>query len=65
MNPAEAPAAKTHNLLSMMFKIRQASLTADFQNKFSTALNRMARNARTEEFFAGETVFSISANRRK
>ena len=53
MNPAEAPAAKTHSSLSTFFKIRQASLTADFQSKVNTTLTRMVRYAKTDAFFRG------------
>ena len=54
MNPAEAPTAKTHNLISIIFKIREASLEADFQSKLATALIRMLGNAKTENIFLGE-----------
>ena len=31
INPLEEPTAKTHNLISIIFKIREASLKADFR----------------------------------
>ena len=62
-NPVEAPATTAHGLLSVMRKIRQASLNADFSNKLSTALTRMVRKNKSEEFFLGQTVFFIAANR--
>ena len=65
MNPAEAPAAKTHSLLLALYKIRKASLTDDFQSRVSNTVARRVRNAKTEELIFGRTVFFISANRKK
>ena len=50
-NPKEAPAAKTHGLIGLIHKIRQASPNADFSNKLNTTLHRRAGNTKSEEFF--------------
>ena len=63
-NQIEAPATKVHGLISVIRKIRQASLNADFRNKLSTTLHRRVRGSKSEEFFLGQTVFFISANRK-
>ena len=63
-NPPEAPATKVHGLLSVIRKIRQASLNAYFSNKLSTVLTRRVRN-KSDELFLGQTVFFISANRKE
>ena len=63
-NPKEAPAAKTHGLIGLIHKIRQASPNADFSNKLNTTLNMMVRGAKSEEFFSARTVFFLSANRK-
>ena len=49
MSPAEAPATKTHGLISVIHQIRQASLNEDFRNELNTALTRRVRN-KSEEF---------------
>ena len=64
MNPAEAPTAKTQNLISIIFEIRQASLKSDFQNKLDTALIRRVGNTRNEEYFSGQAVYFMAANRK-
>ena len=51
MIPAEAPAAKPHSLLAALYKIRQSSLTADFQSKVNTTPIRRVRHAKTDDFF--------------
>ena len=64
MNPLEAPAEKTHNLISIIFKIRQASLKADFQSKMDTPLIRRG-NVKTEEYFLGQSVFIYGGESQK
>ena len=65
MNSVEAPTAKTHNLISIISKIRQASPKADFERKLDAALIRSARNVKTEEYFlGGGAVFFMAANRK-
>ena len=46
MNPVDAPAAKTQNLISTIYEIRQASPKADFRNKTNTTLIRRVRNTK-------------------
>ena len=67
MNPAAAPTAKTQNLISTLFKLRQASLNADFQSKMDTTPIRRVRNAKTGEYLLGVVgaVFFTVANRKK
>ena len=54
MNPKEAKTTKTHHLLEIMRRIRQASLTADFNGKSNLCLNRMFRRSRNGEFPCSE-----------
>ena len=63
MNPVEAPAAKTHNLISIIFKLHQASLKADFQSKIDTALIRMMGKCENGGIFPAEAVFFMAVNR--
>ena len=39
-NPKEAHAAKTHGLIGLIHKIRQASPNVDFSNELNTTLRR-------------------------
>ena len=64
MNPADAPTAKTHNLSSIIFKIREASLKADFQSKLDTSLIRMMGNAKTEEYFSGGSILYVGESQK-
>ena len=59
MRAIEAPATKVHGLISVIRKIRQASLNADFSNKLSTTLHRRLGNTKSEEFFLGGGADSI------
>ena len=60
MNHADAPVAKTQNLISMIHDIRHASLKADSQSKLNIALIRRARNTKNGEFFSGQTAYFIA-----
>ena len=53
MNPVEAPTTNTHNLISIIFKIPQASPKADVQSKMGAVLIQRAGNAKTEEYLMG------------
>ena len=63
-NPIEAPATKVHGLISVIRKIRQASLNAYFRNKLSTTLRSRVRGTKSAEFFSWEAVVFISSNRK-
>ena len=59
-HPEEAPAAKTHQLIGVIRKIRHASLNSDFNNKLIMALRRRFRETKSEEFFLGRSIFFFS-----
>ena len=67
MNPAEAPAAKTHGLLTAIRKTRQSPSADDFQGKLNTTLARRVRNARSEECFSGNrpSLFRLVAKTKR
>ena len=56
--PVEAPTTKTHQLIGVIQKIRQASLFADFSGKLNSALRKRIREPINGEFFLCQTGFS-------
>ena len=63
MNLAGAPTAKRRNLISAIYEIRHASLTAHFQNKLNTTLIRRAMGAKMGNF-VGRSIYFVAANRK-
>ena len=63
--PKESPKTKTHQLIDVAHKIRQASLKADFSNKLNTKSHRRFRETKSEGFFLCRAVFFLSANRKE
>ena len=59
-NPKDAPTSKTHGLIGVIRKIRQASPNADFSNKLNTTFHRMVRDAKSEEFFSARRSLLFS-----
>ena len=57
MSPAEAPSAKTHNLLPAIYKIRQSLISADFQSQVNATLVRRVRKAKRRIFVSVENGF--------
>ena len=53
MNPVEEPTAKTQNLISTIYEVRQASSKPDFQNKLDTSLIRRVGNAKKRRILFG------------
>ena len=45
-NPKEAHTAKTHGLIGLIHKIRQASTNADFTNRLNTTSHRRVRDTK-------------------
>ena len=63
-NPAEASTTKTHHLIGIIQKIRQASLSAYFSGKLNSELRKRIRESGNGAFFSGQTFFSsLSTNR--
>ena len=56
-SPVEEPKTKVHGLLSVIRKIRQASLNADFINKLSAALTRTVRSKSGGFFYAKRFLY--------
>ena len=56
-NPKDSRAAKTHELIGAIRKIRQASLNADFSDKLNSKLHMGFRDTKSGEFFFTPSSF--------